>query len=249
MIKKKINQILTQKLDESNSVDYKVEEYSKSNLADFLKDTIAFLNSEESYKKDKFIIFGVANKNNHIVGLKKSMRDDNEYQDLLDKITPRPEIISGTTIFEKIIMSPESSKRRAIVQINLINKSEQAKYKDKSKENIIEFENENNNGNFTVGNGNSVFVLGWYVVYPDVAHIRAGNGEEIGYVDNYTVWPPKKELNYYSFSSSDRRISKNESFILVNKLGKILGVRLLSADSKSHGAIKDRVKFEYKCLN
>ena len=75
LIKKKINQILTQKLDESNSVDYKVEEYSKSNLADFLKDTIAFLNSEESYKKDKFIIFGVANKNNHIVGLKKSMRD------------------------------------------------------------------------------------------------------------------------------------------------------------------------------
>src|SRR5699024_4423345 len=100
---------------------------------------------------------------------------------------------------------------------------------------------------FTVGNGERTFKLNWYVVNNDVAHIRTGNNEKIGYKDNYIQWIPSDKIDSYDFSSFDRRIEKDESFILVNKLGKVLGVRLISADSKSHGSIQDIIRFQYKC--
>lgn len=76
-------------------------EYKNEALADFFKDTISFLNSEESYGENKYIIFGVNDEGNPI-GLNKDMRDDNEYQNLLNKIKPRPEITSGQLEFEEI---------------------------------------------------------------------------------------------------------------------------------------------------
>ena len=94
-IENKIRDILKELPSESNRLDYKSQDYSSKKMSDFIKDVIAFLNSDESYGENKHIILGVTN-NRYICGLKNTMRDDNEYQNLLDKIEPRPDIRTGS---------------------------------------------------------------------------------------------------------------------------------------------------------
>jgi len=96
-IEKKVKQIIEEKLNEKSTIDYKIEEYNLSNEKkwEVLKDIIAMLNSEEAVGKNKYIIFGIADQEYYIKGLNKSMRDDNEYQDLFDNINPRPHIETG----------------------------------------------------------------------------------------------------------------------------------------------------------
>lgn len=94
--KNNLNNILNELPDENSWLDYKVEPYSKQDKAEFIKDLCAFLNSTESYGKDKFIIFGI-NDEKQIIGLNnRKMEDDNWYQHSADYIFPRPSILSGS---------------------------------------------------------------------------------------------------------------------------------------------------------
>src|SRR5699024_1481188 len=94
-IENKIMDILRELPSESNRLDYKAKDYSNIKITDFIKDVIAFLNSDESYEENKYIILGITN-DKYICGLKNTMRDDNEYQNLLNKINPRPDISTGS---------------------------------------------------------------------------------------------------------------------------------------------------------
>lgn len=99
--KNEIRDILNELPDENSSLDYKEIPYEKCRHADFISDLCAFLNSNESYDKDKFIIFGVRDATKERIGLnEKQMEDDNIYQSLAEKIQPRPIIETGTIPFE-----------------------------------------------------------------------------------------------------------------------------------------------------
>ena len=54
--------IIDQLPDENSCVDYKLYPYENEKTYEFVKDLCAFLNSEESYNKDKYIIIGVSPK-------------------------------------------------------------------------------------------------------------------------------------------------------------------------------------------
>ncbi len=59
------------------------------------------LNSEELMEKDKYIIIGVEDKTLSLRGIvKEEWRDDNEWQNLLDKINPRPHVQTGIVDFK-----------------------------------------------------------------------------------------------------------------------------------------------------
>ncbi|MGO2892602.1 helix-turn-helix domain-containing protein [Enterococcus devriesei] len=96
-----IEQLIRQKVNENSFLDYKQIEYSNDNKGkmELIKDVIAMLNCEESFEKDKFIIFGVVNENLYAKGI-DSMRDDNEFQNDFDLITPRPTIGTGQVDIE-----------------------------------------------------------------------------------------------------------------------------------------------------
>src|SRR5699024_197805 len=96
-IENKIKTMIEDKVNEKSILDYKVQEYNlgTSNKWEMIKDIIAMLNSEESFGEDKFIILGVAEREFYIKGLEQDMRDDNEYQNLLELITPRPKVETG----------------------------------------------------------------------------------------------------------------------------------------------------------
>ena len=88
--------IIDQLPDENSCVDYKLYPYENEKTYEFVKDLCAFLNSEESYNKDKYIIIGVSPKK-EIVGLTEvPMQDDRFYQAAADYIFPRPLIETGT---------------------------------------------------------------------------------------------------------------------------------------------------------
>lgn len=105
-IENNIKDIIEDKVNEKSTLDYKVQEYNlqTNDRWEVLKDVIAMLNSDEALDKDKFIILGVADKNFYVKGLEQDMRDDNEYQNLFEFITPRPQIETGQiSINSKIV--------------------------------------------------------------------------------------------------------------------------------------------------
>lgn len=100
-LKKKIFKILSELPDENSCLDYKQIPYEQSKKADFIEDVCAFLNSSEGYGKDKFIIFGIENATHDRKGIRATpMEDDAKYQELCDKIQPRPHIETGAITFE-----------------------------------------------------------------------------------------------------------------------------------------------------
>ena len=116
-VEETVRQILEKLPSESAILDYKMEPYSKDHKADFVKDVIAMLNSPEARDKDKLIIFGVITSDTKPPYLKgiSMMPDDNEWQNLVDKITPRPNVDTGQVTFQSklfgyIHISAENSK-------------------------------------------------------------------------------------------------------------------------------------------
>lgn len=100
-LKNKLYQILSELPDENSWLDYKAIPYQKNKRADFIKDLCGFLNSIDSYGKDKFIIIGIRDKTKETFGIKeKPMQDDEYYQQLADIIEPRPSIETGTINFK-----------------------------------------------------------------------------------------------------------------------------------------------------
>jgi hypothetical protein len=100
---------------ESVSLDYKAvhneedlppckKHITKQGKIDFIKDIIAFLNSNADYPEDKFIIYGVSQDKEKgvysISGLNGTFPDDTILQDTFTLIYPKPTIQTGTVIFE-----------------------------------------------------------------------------------------------------------------------------------------------------
>lgn len=100
-LKQKLYKILSELPSENSWLDYKEIPYEESKNAEFIKDLCGFLNSKESYGKDKFIIIGVRDKTKEAFGIKsKPMQDDEFYQKLANIIQPRPSIEAGTIKFK-----------------------------------------------------------------------------------------------------------------------------------------------------
>lgn len=121
-IENKIKNIIEEKINEKSTLDYKVQEYNlqTNDKWEILKDVIAMLNSEDAIGKDKFIILGIAEKEFYIKGLGQDMRDDNEYQNLFELISPRPQIETGQVFIKDktigyIFIGKNNKKRPYIV--------------------------------------------------------------------------------------------------------------------------------------
>ena len=95
-LRRNITRIIDELPDENSCLDYKIIPYENDKIHELIKDICAFLNSEEAYGKDKYIIIGISDEKD-ISGLKSiPMQDDKFYQFAADYIFPRPSIESGT---------------------------------------------------------------------------------------------------------------------------------------------------------
>lgn len=95
-LKKELMRIIDELPSENSCLDYKSFPYENSNIHELIKDLCAFLNSEDAYGKNKFIVIGIDD-NKNILGLTTTiMQDDKFYQQAADYIFPRPSIETGT---------------------------------------------------------------------------------------------------------------------------------------------------------
>ena len=82
--------------NECEYIDYKQVGYSKDKANAFIKDVISMLNSYQAFNRNRFIIIGVDDKNKSLLGISEGMaKDDNEYQNWVQKINPVPIINTG----------------------------------------------------------------------------------------------------------------------------------------------------------
>lgn len=131
-----LNRILTDLPSENATIDYKQIPYQLSySGAVFIKDVVAMLNSEEGYGYDKYIIIGVEDIDHNLIGLKTEMSDDADYQNLVDKMYPRPEVQTGVFKFDGlqfgyIRISKDNLERVYEVNKSYISKNEISKKKD-----------------------------------------------------------------------------------------------------------------------
>lgn len=96
-VENEVIEILKKLPNENPWLDYKQIPYKKDQMHSFLKDVIAMLNSEAAAGRDKFIIFGVTDGQKKLIGIKlEDMRDDNEWQNILKKISPKPDVRTGS---------------------------------------------------------------------------------------------------------------------------------------------------------
>ena len=94
--KKELNTILNDLPTENCWLDYKADPYKSSDMGDLINDFSAFLNSEQSYGKNKYIIYGIDNKKDRRGITADEMLDDRDFQDVAKHIFPTPKIVTGT---------------------------------------------------------------------------------------------------------------------------------------------------------
>lgn len=104
-IKQELNKILNELPGENSWLDYKAKAYEKYELAGLVNDLCAFLNSEQSYGKNKYIICGIGNNKSRLGINQEEMLDDHYFQDAAKHIYPIPKIETG--IFKHVFEGKE----------------------------------------------------------------------------------------------------------------------------------------------
>ena len=94
-VKFELNKILNELPTENSWLDYKAKVYDKTELAGLTNDLCAFLNSEQSYGKNKYIICGIGNDKSRLGINPDEMLDDHFFQDAAKHIYPIPKIETG----------------------------------------------------------------------------------------------------------------------------------------------------------
>lgn len=151
-------------------------------------------------------------------------------------------------ILEKIIENPEGhGLYRDINEKNSLKSL--LKYADNSFVGDVEFNPSNNNGVFSIGEGNYKFNLKFDVANVGVARIYNDYDLQVAVdkgaaskFDKFNM----KEISILDYTSRFRRCTAEDLAIAVNKFGKYILLTFTKIDSESHGADKDLIEFRWK---
>ena len=118
---------------------------------------------------------------------------------------------------------------------------EKALYHSPAMDGVVTFLFDNNDGVYTIGNGEYAFDTRWS---------RSGNNSIhayglIGYIPGETVIPSLERLYNYDYSSKARTIKTGEIVIFQNLNHHFAVVKLGPVKSSSHGNLHDEMTFEY----
>ena len=120
-------------------------------------------------------------------------------------------------------------------------KIEKVLYYSPTMDGTVTFRYDNNDGMYTIGNGEYAFTTRWS---------RAGNNSIhvyglIGYIPGETVIPVASHLYNYDYSSKARTIKSGEIVIFQNLNHHFAAVKLGPVKSSNHGNLYDELLFDY----
>ena len=128
------------------------------------------------------------------------------------------------------------------IKVNNKKSIEIVKYHKDDFTGIVDFDYSNNNGEFRVGVGEYEFCTRWSGANNNSIYAYG----DIGYKNNENEFPKFEQIIEFDFSSSVRRVNKDEIIIYKNSYNKFLAIKILLVDSKSHGKENERLVFNYK---
>lgn len=120
--------------------------------------------------------------------------------------------------------------------------AEIAKYISPMMNGSVSFLSENNNGCYQIGTGEYAFTTRWSVATRNVAYAMG----KVGYKQNVHEYPIPDEFIDFDFTSRTRRVPTGSIVLFQNDYGHFAAVKVGNVDSASHGAIADKVEFEYQ---
>lgn len=126
-------------------------------------------------------------------------------------------------------------------EIELKTRIESVQYHSPSMDGKVKFRFDNNNGIYTIGNGDYLFETKWS---------RAGNNSiyavgRIGYKEGDAEFPTPDLLISYDFSSRIRTIRTGQIVVFENHNRNFAAIKLGEVKSSSHGYPYDEMDFEY----
>lgn len=126
-------------------------------------------------------------------------------------------------------------------EIELKTRIESVQYHSPGMDGKVKFRFDNNNGIYTIGNGDYLFETKWS---------RAGNNSiyavgRIGYKEGDTEFPTPDLLISYDFSSRIRTIRTGQIVVFENHNRNFAAIKLGEVKSSSHGYPYDEMDFEY----
>ena len=202
-IKEELNLILNELPQENAWLDYKADPYKTSDIGGLINDLSAFLNSEQSYGKNKYIIYGIDNKKNRRGIVDDEMLDDHYFQDAATHIFPTPKIITWTIehtyqgekkIYGFIQISKENTDRIYEIKKDTIEKNDNDLYTKKE-----------------IFNKTAIKSTAW---------IRIGSTKE--YLDEYT------RRKIYEFDNIKKDFSLNRELGYAN-LNETVNIKIIKA--------------------
>ena len=134
---------------------------------------------------------------------------------------------------------PFSTKLNEKNEVKIKIKSDQ--YYSQEINDIVNFRYDNNNGKYTIGNGDYKFETKWS---------RSDNNSiyaygQIGYIHGEKEIPDPEHLNDFDYSSNVRNIKTGEIIIYKNANHHFAAVKLIQVKSSNHGNPYDEMTFEY----
>ena len=135
--------------------------------------------------------------------------------------------------------NPFSTKLSETIAVKT--KIETVLYHSPTMDGSVTFRYGNNNGIYTIGNGEYGFDTRWS---------RSGNNSIhalglIGYIPGVTTVPDSKDLYNYDYTSNVRTIKTGEVVIFENLNHHFAAVKLGPVKSSNHGNLYDEMTFEY----
>lgn len=164
--------------------------------------------------------------------------DDTQY---VAKYSELLERIYGEDLKKKPPLGENPFSMELSKKIAAKTKIETVLYHSPDMDGTVTFRFDNNNGIYTIGNGEYSFNTRWS---------RAGNNTIhayglIGYIPGITAIPDKAHIYNFDYSSKARTIKTGEIIILENQHRHFAAIKLGPVKSSNHGHSYDEMAFEY----
>lgn len=160
-----------------------------------------------------------------------------KYRELLEKI-------HGEDLKKKPPIGKNPFSSETATEIDIKTSIEKGLYCSPAMSGTVTFRFDNNNGNYTLGSGEYIFVTHWSRAGNDSIHAYG----KIGYKFDSFDFPELKTISEFDFTSGSRTIRKGNVFVLQNEYNHFVSIKLGVVKSGGHGHPFDEMIFEYKIL-
>lgn len=160
-----------------------------------------------------------------------------KYRELLEKIY-------GEDLKKKPPIGKNPFSSKTATEVDIKTSIEKGLYCSPTMSGSVTFRYDNNNGNYSIGSGDFLFITHWSGAANNMIYAYG----KIGYKDDCKDYPTVDQISDFDFSSSIRTIYTGEVFVYQNQQGHFAAIKLGKVDSKSHGRHHDEITFEYKIL-